>query len=351
MTRVDIERVRAENRVEHILARYLELKPTGRCLFARCPFHEDRTPSLAVFPLTQTWWCFGCGIGGDVFAFLQRIERMTFQEAIEKLDGEIARKRDKVRKPLSPSPHPSITPSPALSPEHFTLLTAATEVYHAALFTQPKLLAYLAQRGFDAEAIQRFRIGYASGNDLARYFRYRGWNIEMARDLGLVGPYGEYFRERIVIPEIRNGQAVYLVGRATMKRQRAKYIGLPGAPKPLYGLESAHGTTTVFVVEGPFDWLTLVNWGYAARGLLGAFLKREHEREFENVKRIFLVLDNDAEGKRAAQTLAEKFGARARTISLPNNIKDVNELAQRPNGRELFERLVQHAEPLTEKLR
>ena len=340
MTRDDIERVRAENRVEHIIARYLELKTSGRCLLARCPFHEDHTPSLAVFPFTQTWWCFGCGIGGDVFAFVQRIEQLTFKEAIRLLDGEIERKSDGVKLIHSLSLHHSITPSLALSPEHFTLLTAATEVYHAALFTQPKLLAYLAQRGFDAEAIHRFRIGYASGNDLARYFRYRGWNIEMARDLGLVGSHGEYFRERIIIPEVCKGQAVYLVGRATTKLQRAKYIGLPGAPKPLYGYESAQNASTVFLVEGPFDWLTLVNWGYAARGLLGAFLKREHEREFENVERIYLVLDNDAEGKRAMQTLIKTLGSRARILTLPNHIKDVNELAQRPNGRAIFKRLI-----------
>ena len=96
----------------------------------------------------------------------------------------------------------------------------------------------------------------------------------------------------------------------------------------------------MFLVEGPFDWLTLVNWGYAARGLLGAFLKREHEREFENVERIYLVLDNDAEGKRAMQTLIKTLGSRARILTLPNHIKDVNELAQRPNGRAIFKRLI-----------
>lgn len=344
MTRDDIERVRAENRVEHVLARYLELKPSGRCLFARCPFHEDRTPSLAVFPLTQTWWCFGCGTGGDVFAFLQRIERVGFKEAIERLNGAIEIKSDKAKhkSPLRSVPPPSLYP---LTQEHFTLLTAATEVYHAALFTRPKLLSYLARRGFDAEAIRRFHIGYAVGNDLSRYFRYRGWDIEMARDLGLVGPYGEYLRERIVIPELRDAQAVYLVGRATTKRQRAKYVGLPGAPKPLYGQASAQGANDVFVVEGPFDWLTLVNWGYAARGLLGSHLKREHEHEFDSVERIYLVMDNDEEGQNASRALTEKFGSRAQIVQLPEGVKDVNELAQSPNGRALFERLVQQNEP------
>lgn len=341
MTRDDLERIRSANRVETILAQYLELKPRGRCLIARCPFHQDRTPSLAVFPHTQTWWCFGCNAGGDVFAFVQRVEGVTFREAVERLDGAIEIKSDVVKEE---SPVHLFTSSPphALTQEHFTLLTAATEVYHAALFTRPALLTYLARRGLDAEAVHRFRLGYASGQDLARYFRYRGWNPNIAADLGLIGPHGEYFRERLLIPEIRDGQVVYLVGRATTKRQQAKYIGLPGAPKPLYGWESAQHAKTIFLVEGPFDWLTLVNWGYAARGLLGAHLKREHERELEHAPHLGLVLDNDAEGERAAQTLAELFGTRAFRVRLPEGIKDVNELAQRPNGRALFERLWQH---------
>lgn len=348
MNRDDLERIRSANRVEHILAHYLELKPRGRCLIARCPFHQDRTPSLAVFPHTQTWWCFGCNAGGDVFAFVQRIERVTFREAVIMLDGVIESARDRVRKNFTPSLHLSISHS--LHPEHYALLTAAAEVYHAALFTQPNLLTYLAQRGLDAEAVHRFRLGYASGQDLARYFRYRGWNPNIAADLGLIGPHGEYFRERLLIPEIRDGQVVYLVGRATTKRHRAKYIGLPGAPKPLSGFENARNAQTVFIVEGPFDWLTLVNWGYAARGLLGAHLKREHERELEHVQHIGLVLDNDAEGERAAQTLLELFGARAFRVRLPQGIKDVNELAQRPDGRDIFERLWRQAKSLKDEL-
>lgn len=258
MNRDEIEHIRASSRIEEVIAAYLELKPSGHCLLARCPFHEDRTPSLAVFPVTQTWWCFGCGSGGDVFEFVKRIERTTFGEAIRILDGPTIAIQP--RRPL-PSHRDSTTTSPGLTPEHYALLTAATEVYHAALFTRPDLLAYLAQRGLDAEAIHRFRLGYASGHDLLRYLRYRGWNPEMASDLGLLGPYGEYFRERIVIPELRHGQAVYLIGRATCTGQKAKYLGLPGAPKPLYGQACSRGADTLFLVEGPFDWLTLANWG------------------------------------------------------------------------------------------
>lgn len=341
MNRDDIERVRQQTRIEEVVARYLELRPNGRCFMARCPFHEDRSPSLAVFPHSQTWWCFGCSTGGDVFRFIERAEHLTFLEAVKQLAGNEVSIGRPLPRLVSQKPAPMAS---ELSPDHFALLTAAAEVYHAALFTRPDLLAYLARRGLDAEAVRRFRIGYASGDDLERYFRYRGWDPGIARDLGLVGPHGEYFRERIVIPELRDGQAVYLVGRATTKLQRAKYIGLPGAPKPLYGQATAHGAKEVFVVEGPFDWLTLVNWGYAARGLLGAHLKREHECEFDQSTRIYLALDNDVQGRAATVELAKHFRDRSYTVSLPQGIKDVNELAMCPNGRARFERLVECAD-------
>jgi DNA primase len=350
LNRDDIEALRAAQRIEEVVEQYVERRPSGRCLIGRCPFHEDRRPSFTVFPNTQTWWCFACNIGGDVFNFVERIERVSFREAMERLghvEGTTQRPtQDPVGKATSkrlPSAY-RLLPAASLTPEHFTLLTAATEVYHAALFTRPDLLRYLAQRGLDAEAIHRYRLGYASGQDLARYFRYRGWNSEIARDLGLIGPYGEYFRERIVIPELREGRAIYLVGRATVSKQRAKYIGLPGAPKPLYGAESLRGAQKVFVVEGPFDLLTLLNWGYAARCLLGSHLKREHEREFDGISCIYLALDNDDEGRAATEQLAKLFGPRAIVVPHLKGVKDVNELATRPDGCELFARLVRVGE-------
>ncbi len=340
MNRDQIEAVRAVHRIEEVVRDYVELRPSGRCLIGRCPFHEDRRPSLTLFPHTQTWWCFACNIGGDVFDFLQRIERISFREAVERLAGPSFQEPVRKRQP------PNVTKSngqPAecqLTSKHFSLLTAAMEVYHAALFSRPDQLRYLARRGLDGEAVREYQLGYSTGHDLARHLRYRGWNPEIARDLGLVGPHGEYFRERIIIPERRDGQVVYLVGRATRSVQRAKYLGLPGAPKPLYGAEYMRGAKEAYLVEGPFDWLTLLSWGYPARALLGSHLKREHERELDSLKRVYLVLDNDTEGRKATDELAQRFSQRTIQVVLPLGIKDVNELGQRPNGRELFTWLV-----------
>ncbi len=269
--REKIESVRASNPIEQVMARYVELRPNGRRLVGHCPFHADPTPSFVVYINTQSWYCFGCDVGGDVFKFIELIERIPFREALERLALGTIAVRPMV-KPLMPpesvpsmgfadagssrldkSDSPSLQQRDELAQEHFVLLTAATEVYHAVIFTQGAVLEYLARRRINLDVIRRHRIGYASGNDLERYVRFRGWDPEIAQDLGLVGPHGEYFRQRIVIPELRDGKTIYLVGRATMKYQQAKYLGLPGAPKPLYGIESIRGADDVFVVEGVMD--------------------------------------------------------------------------------------------------
>jgi DNA primase len=338
-TRDDIETVRANNPIEQVIGRYVELKPSGRRLLGRCPFHDDPTPSFVVYVHNQSWYCFGCVIGGDVFRFVERIEHLSFTEALQRLGSNtLPERRITHTLPLQVKSVPMLE----LSDEHFTLLTAATEVYHAAIFAQTRVLEYLAKRRIDLDMIRRHRIGYATGNDLAKYFRFRGWDPEIANDLGLINESrGEYFRQRIVIPEIRSGRAIYLVGRATQKYQRAKYLGLPGAPKPLYGLETIQHAKDVFVCEGPMDWLTLVKWGYASIALLGSHLKQEQISEIADAERIFIVTDSDEPGRKCAHQLAAIFGKRARILPPLLNVKDVNELAMRQNGQAVFARLVE----------
>jgi len=347
-TRDEIDTVRANNPIEQVIARYVELRPSGRRLVGCCPFHEERSPSFVVYPHNQSWYCFGCDVGGDVFTFVKRIENISFGEALQRLgvsggDKESGREGER-KNARTVSPSPPLPRALSLSEEHFTLLTAATEVYHAAIFMQPMVLEYLAKRRIDLDVIRHHRIGYATGNDLAKYFRFRGWNPEIGNDLGLIGPRGEYFRQRIVIPEVREGRAIYLVGRATQQYQRAKYLGLPGAPKPLYGLETIRHAKEVFVCEGPLDWLTLVQWGYPAIALLGSHLKHEQVGAMADAERIFIVTDSDEPGRKSARRLAETFGKRARIVPPLPKVKDVNELAMKQNGQALFAQIVQSAQ-------
>jgi DNA primase len=335
-TREEIETVRANNPIEQVIGWYVELRPSGRRLLGHCPFHDDPTPSFVVYPHNQSFYCFGCDVGGDVFRFVERIEHLSFSQALQRLSSNTLPSRPVSHvMPVSAETISNIE----LSDEHFTLLTAATEVYHAAIFMQPRILEYLAKRRIDLDVIRRHRIGYATGNDLAKYFRFRDWDPEIANDLGLIGPRGEYFRQRIVTPEVREGRAIYLVGRATQKYQRAKYLGLPGAPKPLYGLETIKRAKDVFVCEGPMDWLTLVKWGYPAVALLGSHLKQDQISEIADAERIFIVTDSDEPGRKSARQLAEIFSKRARIVPPLPNAKDVNELAMRPEGHRIFVQL------------
>jgi DNA primase len=189
----------------------------------------------------------------------------------------------------------------------------------------------------------------------------QGWNQKAGLELGLLvekddGAVREYFNKRIVIPELRvcsggPARAIYLVGRATEGWQKAKYLGLPNVPKPLWGAGLARDAHEVFVCEGVFDMLTLVEWGYAAVATLG-HPKREHVEELARAQRIYIATDADAVGREFAATLKERFGNRA--IVLPSfkrfkglqDIKDVNELMEKHphDGRDIFARLVRYAE-------
>lgn len=253
-----------------------------------CPLHEEQTPSFVVYPEQGRWWCFGaCQTGGDVFKLVMLKEGLDFNGALEFLDkGSSVGVPVKVSQPVkSTAAMHSRSPNPALThvtAEHYTYLTLAKDVYRAALASEHALLRYLDERRIDGEAVRRFQIGYADGESLRRYFQFRGWKWlpALAEELGLVrkderGGEREYFRQRLIIPDLDGERAIYLVGRSTRPEQKVKYIGLSGVPKPLFGLAQVSARQCMFVCEGPFDWLTLKLWDLPAVCLLGAYLKKD----------------------------------------------------------------------------
>jgi len=284
--------------------------------------------------------------GGDVFEFVMRAEGVSFPEAVHRLGSGY----------LSP---PMTTPPPpvrsrgeeqrVLTGAHYTLLTTAVEVYHAALLANPQALAYAASRGLDAGTVREFRLGYAAGR-LKRYLAFRGWLEELAADLGLVDSRGrEWYRGRLVVPEVRGDplRAIYLVGRTVPGVQGAfgpKYLTLAGAPKPLYGQERVQGSSEVFVVEGPIDWLLLWQWGYPAVATLGSRIKREHVEFLQGFYRVYLVPHRDDAGRQMWRKCRAAFGDRLRTVLVPDGMKDVGDLAQQATApAQVFGRLVDEA--------
>lgn len=357
------ERVRAANPIEVVAARYTQLSRAGRLLKGLCPLHPENTPSFVVYPEQGRWWCYGaCQTGGDIFKLVMLKEGLDFKGAVAFLEN--ANWTDAPRHvptaPLS-NDKASVSPLVKVTEEHYTYLTLAKDVYRAALASEHQLLRYLDERRIDGEAVRRFQIGYADGSSLQRYFQFRGWKWipSLAEELGLVckderGSEREYFRQRLIIPDLDGERAVYLVGRSTRPEQKVKYIGLSGVPKPLFGLahlEREGKYQRVFVTEGPLDALTLMLWGLPAVCLLGSYLKKDLRRALERFERVYIVTDFDVTGQTAARVIACELGARAVIVPGDPSLqgKDVNELAQHyRDAAARFERLVSRADARAE---
>ena len=332
---IDTEMLKRVRPIEEVVARYgIELRRSGRALIGRCPFHPDGgRPNLYVYPGSGSFYCYRCATGGDVIGFVERIERIGFREAVARLTGE------------SPSPYViRVRPGPRSKerrmprpwgPGERACLAAAVELYHNRLLGEPAALAYVEGRGIGRTTVERCRVGYASGTGLAAYLRWRRLPLQAAVRVGLLGRDGrEFLAGRVVVPEVRAGQPIWLVGRALDDGAAPKYLGLPSR-KPLLGWEAASAESEVWLTEGVFDWLALRCWGYPALALVGTHVRGAALAALARFERIHLLLDNDEAGRAATAELARTLGQRAVPVALPG-AKDVAELAARPGGRALF---------------
>ena len=345
MQRIDTESLKSQYPVEEIVARYgIELRPSGRTLVGRCPFHNDGgRPNLYVYPVSRSWYCYRCAVGGDVVGLVQRIESVGFLEAVARITGERlspsgARARPVVRQRIRPAR------TVAWGPAERACLAAAVELYHNRLLTDPAALAYLEGRGLDPATLESCRVGYASGDELVAYLRWRRLPAQAALRVGLLGRDGrEYMAGRVVVPEIRAGQPIWLVGRIVGLEEGApKYLGLPGR-KPLLGWEAASSQRAVWLVEGVFDWLTLRSWGMPGLAIVGTHVSSDSLRALARFEHLYLALDNDDAGRAATEKLMQALGERALPMT-PPGVKDVAELAPDPEGRAAFARFAERQE-------
>jgi DNA primase len=236
-----------------------------------------------------------------------------------------------------------------MSPHERAVLAAAIELYGHCLRSDPSALAYVLDRGLDSQTLERYDVGYCSGDALVHYLRWRRLPLAPARRVGLLtGDQREFLAGRIVVPEFRRGQPIWLIGRAfpdPVADDAQKHLGLPGR-KPLLGFEESRGATVVWVVEGPFDWLTLRAWGVAAVALLGTQVRTEVLSALAQFPRLVLCLNDDIAGQAGVAAIESAVGSRAvRCPPLPG-AKDINELGQRPDGRRMFMMLARQLEPM-----
>ncbi|MDP2949773.1 MAG: CHC2 zinc finger domain-containing protein [Chloroflexota bacterium] len=336
----DVRAIRNAHAIEDVASDAgVELRPVGGRLLGRCPFHRDERPSLVVYPHNRSYFCFGCGAGGDVIDFVARLREVEFKEAAAMLAGPSTDQRGRKRAPPQIARSTRERHAQVSSQAEVEVIDAAASFYHDALWRSREALAYLAARGIDRSTAHRCRLGFAC-HGLADYLRRDGLSLAAARRVGLlVGEEGTMLG-RIVIPDVHAGKARWLTGRA-LGQATPRYLNLR-LPTPLLGLGLVRGDEVV-VTEGPFDWLTGIQWNLPTVALLGTHTSRSTVQTLARFRRVYLALDADEAGHRAAARLTSALRPRAIAVELPPGVHDLNDLGRSPAGREAFQRCLEDA--------
>ena len=342
-----------------LVGRYVSLKKAGRSHKGLCPFHHEKTPSFVVTPERGTWHCFGCGEGGNAFAFLMRHENLTFPEAVRSLAAELG-----IEIPETESGErgvlESVLRANALAQEYYQRSLAGEEGRGAR--------DYLAGRGLSAEEWTRFGLGFAPDRweGVVEVLRRAHIPGEVAERAGLArarpsGGHYDLLRGRVVFPiQDARGRVVAFGGRALAKDQDPKYLNTPESPvfrkrEALYGLPQAlepmRRSDRAIVVEGYFDQLALARAGLGeALASCGTALTEEHAKSLSRrTRNVVLLFDGDEAGQRAMLRALEVMlpaGLRVRAAALPLGV-DPDDFMRR-EGADALRQLVDSAPPALE---
>ncbi len=317
----DIAAVRERARIDEIVGSYVNLRPAGGgSLKGLCPFHDERTPSFQVTASRGFFYCFGsCSEGGDVFDFLQKIENLSFTEAVERL-------ADRVGIQLRYTDDGGPRPEPGKRTRLLEVMRLAAEFY-AEHLSAPEAIEgrrFLSQRGFDRAAAERFGVGYAPGDGRAmlRHLRGRGFTDADIVAAGLARESGwDFFQGRLLWPIRDSGtQTVGFGARRLSDADRipAKYINTPETllykkSHVLYGLELARTAigkkSQAVIVEGYTDVMAANLSGVeTAVASCGTAFGEEHARLLRRMMgnhdafrgEVIFTFDGDAAGQAAA---------------------------------------------------
>src|SRR5680860_750740 len=262
----DIEEVKARTNIADIVGDYVQLKSAGvGSMKGLCPFHDERTPSFHVRPQVGFYHCFGCGESGDVYSFLQKMDHVTFSEAVERLAGRVGLE-------LHYEDGGGAAPDHGNRARLLAANQAAADFFVDRLGSPDAQIGrdFLGGRGFDAQAAAHFGVGFApkSWYELTKHLRSKGFTTDELTLSGLVssGDRGVYdrFRGRLVWP-IRDitGPTIGVGARKLLDDDKGpKYLNTPETPiyhtaQVLYGLDLAKRDISrshqVVVVEGYTD--------------------------------------------------------------------------------------------------
>ena len=329
------DRIRDATDIVDLVSEHVQLTRRGRNFLGLCPFHEEKTPSFSVNPDRQFYHCFGCGVGGDVFKFIQEIDRVTFVEAVNFLA-----ERAGIALPERSGPSREDVEA---ADELYRANDLAQKYFHHLLLNGDvgaSARTYLQTRRLTGETIERFGLGYAPSewDALLKVAGRRGLSPQILERAGLALPRstgsGHYdrFRDRVAFPIANLSDRTIAFGaRALQPDQEPKYLNSPETPiyhkgRVLYGLSNTRDAIrrqdAALVVEGYMDLISLAQAGIQhVVATSGTALTEDHGRLLARFARqVVLLFDGDAAGSTAAMRACEALlgtGLDARVVSLP----------------------------------
>ena len=345
-----IQQLKQYSDIEHIVSGYVQLKKKGRYLSGLCPFHSEKSPSFFVYPQTQSFYCFGCGAGGDVITFIRQIENLEYMEAVRFLADRCG----------MTVPQDSEDDGRARLKKRVLEINRETARYfHDCLMSEQgkDAYAYLIRRGRDRKTIRHFGLGYApdSWHGLVEHLRTKGFsekemieaNVAVQSQKG--GAY-DRFRNRVMFPIIDvRGNVIAFGGRA-LDDKGAKYLNSSDTivfkkSKNLFALNFAKTSKLpgLILAEGYMDVIAIHQAGFDnAVATLGTSLTEEQARLISQyADKVVLAYDSDGPGQAAtkrALNIFDEVGVKVTVLSM-TGAKDPDEYIQK-YGRERFAMLI-----------
>jgi DNA primase len=357
-----IDDLLARSDIVEIIGARVPLKRQGKEYSARCPFHDERSPSFTVSPVKQFYHCFGCGAHGTALSFLMNYDRLEFLDAVEELAKRVGMEvpRDTQQRNANPE-----------TQDLYGAVEAAAKFFRKQLGSSAKAQAYLDDRDVSEAIREQFMIGYAPdgfsalkdtlGNDERRMRLLERGGLFSKNERGHVY---DKFRDRVMFPIFdRRGRVIAFGGRVLEKDDSPKYLNSPETPlfhkgRELYGLwqvrQAQQKIERLIVVEGYMDVVALFQHGVTqAVATLGTATTPDHaELLFRNAPDVYFCFDGDRAGRSAAWKAVEsvlprmKDGRQAFFLFLPEG-EDPDTIV-RHEGRAGFEARLRAATPLSQ---